>query len=146
MNWAKILPYRLGLKKFNEAQIKIFTEKKDLVLLRYVLRRGNYKNQIFAIHGVLELNATDALDDLYNLAKSDFEVVAREAILAIQTLDVDQQYSKEIKRLNTFWNSRKEKSYGTGQQSAWQTTRPKMKNLERLRKQLKKPSNTGKWL
>jgi hypothetical protein len=76
------------------------------------------------------------------VARTDIEVVAKEAIKALTNLDVEAKYRDEIEGLEKYWRSKPQPivpgRYRVTKRIKRLNKKRQLKNLERVRQQLKK--------
>lgn len=142
MNWMKKLKIIVGWTKIDKAKVNRWIREKNINLLKFTLRKGLYSQRLQAIKGLNSLRERSVIPILLEVARTDFEVVAKEAIKALANLDVDAKYRDKIEGLETYWRLKSQPlapgRYKTTKTIKWLNKREKMKTLEKVRQQLKK--------
>ena len=147
MNWTIKFAINIGWVKIDNPKVKKWISDKNVDLLAFTLKKGLYPERIQAIKGLTKLRDKSIIPELLQIGRSDFEIVAKEAISAIEQLNTNLKYKSEVEKLKGYWKirSQKDKTYQTKRKVEWIDKQSRMKNLERLKQQLKKPINGGGW-
>ena len=141
MTWLTKIAVVIGWKKVDKMLINQWIRERNISLLKLALNKGGYRERIQAIKGMKQLKVKSIIPKLLIIARKDFEDVAVEAIAAIEYLDTEGQQKKVVLQLKQYWALRKQvpkRSKTTGRFS-WMNKEARMKNLEKVRQQLKRP-------
>ena len=147
MNLTIKFAINIGLIKIDTQKVKNWIVTENIEMLLFTLRKGWYKERIQAIKGFVKLGHQPVIAELIRIGREDFEVVAKEAIQAIESLDTTSKYKTEVGNLKHYWKLRnqEDKIKRKKRKPEWPDKKVKMKNLERLRQQLKSSIFNGTW-
>jgi len=142
MNVFTKIVLRFGKIKFTKKRIEILFEENNIKLLKIPLLNANYKGQVQVIKGFVERKDSSIIPILMLIAKKINKKLALEAIKAIEVLDVNLMFTKKIETLKEFWQFKEDRVLSFKQINFKKNS---MKNLEKVRQQLKRPMIGGKW-
>lgn len=142
MIWIEKLKIIVGWTKIDKAKVNRWIRERNIDLLKFTLRRGHYSQRLQAIKGLNSLRERSVIPILLEVARTDFEVVAKEAIKALTNLDVEAKYRDKIEGLEKYWRLKSQPiapgRYKATKTIKWLNKKGQMKTLERVRQQLKK--------
>lgn len=140
MNCLTKILIQLGWIEITSFKVKRWVDEKNIMLLKLTLLKGKYPERIQAINGLVFLRETSAIPLLLKIGRKDFEVVAKVVIEAISKLDIEALYVQEVEGLKEFWEIKNQKSkrHKLYQKPEWMNKKIRMKNLEKVRQQLRK--------
>ncbi len=79
MIWIKKLKIIVGWTKIDQARVNRWIRERNIDLLKFTLRRGLYSQRLQAIKGLNSLRERSVIPILLEVARTDFEVVAKVA-------------------------------------------------------------------
>lgn len=143
----KILIY-FRFINIDEAKMNAWLLSKNKELILYTLKKGMFRERLLAIKALAVLKDEDTIVPLLHIAKTDYKEIARQALKAAQALDQKNCYQQEIEDIKSFWEKKLEKIANRVVSSVntnWTDKSKRMKALENVRQQLKRPIGGGKW-
>lgn len=142
----KLLIY-LSLIKIDKTKIKAWLEDKNIEMLKFALAKGMLNERLYVIDTLLELNVYDAIPQLIKIVSTDYLSVSKAALNAIETLDVEKKFQLEIQNLKELIEERSKKKnriFSTAKKEKV-SKHSRMRSLEKVKQQLKRPMYGGKW-
>lgn len=140
------LMIQLRIKKVNPELIGQWTAEWVVEMLKLGLKNANYPERILIIEAFVKLHLKNEMEFLLRLAQQEVKPVADVCVKAIEQMDTDKTYQKQLEKVKAYWRLRaiKSKRRGGREGHLWVDKTERMQNLERLRKQLKVPIRMGR--
>lgn len=128
--------------KITKQSISSWTISRNIELLEFALKNANYKERILVIQSFQKLSFTVIIPKLIDIAKTDYNSVAQQAMKTIEILDIEKKFYNETKILKEYIESKNEPNNleVLKKEIIWPDRETRMPRLRKLKEQLKKPS------
>lgn len=134
--------------KIDENDINSWQESKNKELLLFSLQKAKFIERLLTIDAITSFNEKDIIPKLLLVAKNDYQEIAYKAIESIKILDKSIEYDTQLLEIEKHWAKKafQKKNRVVCKKSDTQLDkRNRMKVLESVRQQLKRPMSGGKW-
>lgn len=140
---------KIGLLSISKKQILKWIESKDYDKLNFVIKKGNYKSRIILVDSINDFIDKDFIPILMIGLKDKIEIISKTSIDKLRKFNLNDVQKKELSTRENDWNVKVIISKTSNKRHSSidniVNQKGKMRNLERLKQQLKKGINTGKW-
>jgi len=140
---------KIGLLSISKKQILKWIESKDYDKLNFVIKKGNYKSRIILVDSINDFIDKDFIPILMIGLKDKIEIISKTSINKLRRFNLNDVQKKELSTRENDWNVKVIISKTSNKRHSSidniVNQKGKMRNLERLKQQLKKGINTGKW-
>ena len=140
---------KIGLLSISKKQILKWIESKDYDKLNFVTKKGNYKSRIILVDSINDFIDKDFIPILMIGLKDKIEIISKTSINKLRRFNLNDVQKKELSTRENDWNVKVIISKTSNKRHSSidniVNQKGKMRNLERLKQQLKKGINTGKW-
>jgi len=139
---------KIGLLSISKKQILKWIESKDYDKLNFVIKKGNYKSRIILVDSINDFIDKDFIPILMIGLKDKIEIISKTSINKLRRFNLNDVQKKELSTRENDWNVKVIISKTSNKRHSSidniVNQKGKMRNLERLKQQLKKGINTGK--